>query len=412
MRIRVLIADSRSDRREMLRAALTADPEIEIAGQARDGQEALQKAATLSPDIVLLAADLAGRDGYDTAERLAVSGLPLASILLSAGGDQTDALRRAMRAGARECLTSPLDAADLRESVRQVCENHRRRHTPEFAVETPAKIIAVTGAKGGVGKTTLAVNLAAALAIQTGEPTALLDLYTQFGDTALMLNLTPRRTLADLVSRTPADMDERLLEDHLDRHECGLHLLAGAATPLMLDALSPVMLDCILSLIKRRYRTVVLDVPPVLTETTRCALSHAPTVLLVANMFDLTTLADSRLWMDAMAGPHVSRAAIQIVLNRASPQNRLPLSEIERALGCPIFRQIPNDGRLVPASVNAGMPFVLSHPGSRVSQSVFEMARLLASADALHTSEGQGAAVPAPRRSRFLPSLLRRGGGA
>ncbi len=407
MPIRVLIADSRSERRETLRAALAADAEIEIAGQARDGQEALQKAAALRPDIVLLASDLAGRDGFETAERLAASSLPLESILLSGEG-RPDDLRRAMRAGARECLAFPPDPAELLQSIRQVCESHRRRHAPEAAAEAHAAIIAITAAKGGVGKTTLAVNLAAALAVQTDEPTALLDLYTQFGDAALMLNLTPRRTLADLVTHLPADIDGRLLEDHLERHECGLSLLAGAAAPLPPDALSPALLDRILGLIKHRHRWIVLDVPPVLTETTLCALSHASTVLLAANLFDLTTLADSRLWIDAVAGRHISREAIQIVLNRVSPRNRLPLGEIQQTLGGNVFWQVPNDGRLVPAAVNAGLPFVLSHPGSRVAQSVSDMARKLAS----DAPEEHFETVETPRRLAFLPALLRRGGSA
>ena len=411
MSIRVLIADSLRERRESIRAALATDPEIEIAGQARDGQEALQKASALCPDIVLLAADLVGQDGFETAERLAASGLPLESVILSSG-NRPDDLRRAMRAGARECLPSPPDPGELRESVRQVCDDHRRRHASDFTRGSwdGAKIIAVTAAKGGVGKTTLAVNLAAALAGATGEPTALIDLYTQFGDAALMLNITPRRTLADLVSVPPADLDLRLLEDHLERHECGLHLLAGAAAPLPPDALSPTLLDCILGLMKRKYHTLVLDVPPVLTETTRCALSHASTVLLIANLFDLTTLADSRLWLEAMAGCHVSRDAVQIVLNRVSPRNRLPLSEMERALGGE-FQQVLNDGRLVPASVNAGMPFVLSHPTSRVAQNVMEIARSLDAPRTLLAGYESGN-VPAPRRSLFASPLLRRGGGA
>lgn len=400
--IRVLIADSQTGRREQLRAALADDPETEVAGQARDGQEALQMAHTLSPDIVLLAADLAVSDGYQTAERLAVSGLPLAAILLS-DGDWPDDLRRAMRAGAREHLGWPCAPDILRETVRQLWAETRRRQTPAFAAgadpRSAAQIIAVSGAKGGIGKTTLAVNLAVALATETGQPTVLLDLYTQFGDTSLLLNLSPRRTLADLAPLDTADMDERLLEDHLERHECGLRVLAGAAAPLPLDALSPESLGPRLGLLKRGHKYIVLDVPPVLHATTLHALSHATVVLLIANLFDLTTLADSRLWLDAMAGRHVSREAVRIVLNRVSPRNRLQIPDIERTLGCPASVLIPNDGKIVPASVNAGVPFVLSHPHSRVAQSVA----------ALACSFAAGPTLPEPaRRTPFLPPLRRR----
>ena len=104
--IRVLLADSRADRREQVRAALAADGRMEIVGQARDGQEAVQRACALRPDLVLLAADLSGRDGFAAAEMLASLGLPGESVLLTEGG-QPDDVRRAMRAGARECVPWP-----------------------------------------------------------------------------------------------------------------------------------------------------------------------------------------------------------------------------------------------------------------------------------------------------------------
>jgi len=378
--IRVLLADSLPARREQLRAALMegGGSEIEVAGQARDGSEALQMAHALRPEIVLLAADLSVSDGYQTTELLAASGLPLQSVLLSESAWPED-LRRAMRAGAREHLAWPCAPRELRQAVQTLSAEGRRRQGAAFVTaadpRTAAQVIAVSGAKGGIGKTTLAVNLAAALAVDTGEPTVLLDLYTQFGDAALLLNIAPRRTLADLTRIDFADIDERLLEDYLERHESGLRLLVGSSAPLAIDALSPAYLDHILGLLKRSHRYIVLDVPPVLHETTLYALSHAAMVLLLANLFDLTTLADTRLWLEAMAGKHVSSEAIRVVLNRVSARNRLQIPDIERTLGRPTDILIPNDGKLVPASVNAGLPFVLSHPQSRVAQSVREIVR-------------------------------------
>lgn len=406
--IRVLLADSLPARREQMRAALAADPEIAVAGQARDGQEALQLAHALRPDVAVLAADLAAGDGYQTAERLAASGLPLVSLLIS-DGDRPDDLRRAMRAGARGGLAWSSAVGQIAETVCELEGERRHRQTPGWAAaadpQAAARVFAVSGAKGGVGKTTLAVNLAAALA-ETGEPTVLLDLYTQFGDAALLLNLSPRRTLADLTRLDAADLDERTLDDHLERHESGLAVLAGATAPLPMDALSPECLDRLLGLLKRGHRYVVLDVPPVLSPTTLYALSHATSVLLVANLFDLTTLADSRLWLNAVVGPHVSPEAVQVVLNRVSPRNQLQIPDIERTLGRAAGACIPNDGKLVPASVNAGFPFVRSHPHSRVAQAVSGLARSLAAPP----PEALTSPPPlSPRRLPFLAPLLRKG---
>lgn len=378
---RVLIAETNVDRRERLCAALAVSGgEIEVAGLAHDSVSVVRLAHALRPDIVLLAEDLPPQDGFAAAELLTVSGLPLESILVS-DSMTAGSLRRAMRAGARDVVSPALAPAELCEAVRAVYADGLRRRSPGFAAsaEHPAggRVIAVSGAKGGIGKTTLAVNLAAALATETGKPTVLLDLYTQFGDAALLLNLFPRRTLADLVQADPAELDLRLLEDHLEPHPCGLRVLAGASAPLPLDALSPPLLDQTLSLLRREYPCIVLDVPPLLYETTRHALSQADTVLLLANLFDLTTLADTRLWLEAMSGPSLAPEAIQIVLNRVSPSNRLQIPDLMQTLGRSVECLVPNDGKLVPASVNAGVPFVLSHPNSRVACSVFGLARSL-----------------------------------
>ena len=366
--ISVLLAEHRPERRARLQAMLTAAPKLEEVGTARDRTEVLRLAHAQRPDIVLLASDLPPGDGFAVAEALSASGLPLDCVLLTAECTPND-LRRAMRAGAKECLRESVSDDELCAALRAVSADSLRRRGAD-TVKTSGRVIAVTSAKGGVGKTTLAVNLAAALAVDTGEPTVLLDLYTQFGDAALLLNLNPRRTLTDLVQRDQADLDLPLLEDHLERHPCGLQILAGASVPLPHGVLGPERVGQILSLLRQAGRRVVLDLPPTLDAATRRALESADTVLLVANLFDLTTLAGTCHWLDAL-----SLDTVQVVLNRVSPSNRLGVPDITRTLGRPVSHQVPNDGKLVPASVNAGVPFVLSHPNAKVSCVVHRLAR-------------------------------------
>ena len=375
--IRVMIADSDSASREDLRARLAAEPDVEVVGLARDGQEAVQMAHALRPDIALLAQTLAVRDGCQTAAFLAAAGLPTDCILLS-GGEGAEDVRRAMRAGAREHLAWPSPATRLGSAIRTVHEEQQRRRSAAFAeAADPAqmtRIIAVSGAKGGVGKTTLATNLALALHRETGQSTVLLDLYTQFGDVAMLLNLNVRHSLAEMAGRPAGEVDAALLDDYAERHESGLRVLTGSASPVALDAISAACLDHVFGLLKQSARFVVLDVPPILHPTTLHALSHATLVLLVANLYDLTTVKDTRLLLDAIEGRYVPREKIRLVLNRVSRQNKLSVPDIERALGHPIAAQVPNDGRTVPHSINQGVPFVLSHPHSAVAQSLRHLA--------------------------------------
>jgi pilus assembly protein CpaE len=145
-----------------------------------------------------------------------------------------------------------------------------------------------------------------------------------------------------------------------------------------LDAISAPLLDHVFGLLKSRARFVVVDVPPILHPTTLHALSHAGQALLVVNLFDLTTLKNTRLLLEALEGRYVPRDKISVVLNRVSRRNRLSVLDVERALGRPVAAQIPNDGRIVPQSVNQGVPFVLSQPRSPVAQSVRDLACRLA----------------------------------
>ena len=396
--IRVLIAESDASTREDLRARLAAEPDVAVVGLARDGQEAVQMAHALRPDIALLAKALAVCDGGQTAQYLAAAGLPTDCILLSDGGGPED-LRAALRAGARELLAWPDQAARLGSVVRSVHQEQERRLSAAFAEaadpQRMTRFFAVSGAKGGVGKTTLATNLALALLLETGEPTVLLDLYTQFGDVAMLLNLAPRHSLAELAARPLSEVDAALLDASAERHQSGLRVLMGAPAPVALDAIPTPFLDRVFGLLKRSARFVVLDVPPILHPTTLHALSHASLALLVANLYDLTTVKDTRLLLEAIEGRYVPREKIRIVLNRVSRQNKLCVPDIEQALGHPLAAQVPNDGRIVPHSINQGVPFVLSHPHSAISQSLRRLACQIAEGTGPHP----GLRPPLPHRN-------------
>lgn len=409
--IRVLIADSRPAPREQIRALLTADTAIEIVGLARDGQEVLQLVYQYAPDIALLDADLQGRDGFQTAEYLASVELPTESILIS-DSNTPEQMRRAMRAGAREHLARPFASEALLLAIHSVYADQQRRKTPGFAAAADpnraTRIIAVTGAKGGIGKTMISTNLAVALARDTSDPTLLLDLYTQFGDIAMVLNLLPARSLTDLAQVEPAQIDRQLLSGFIEEHGSGLNVLLSARAPVALDTVTIPCLEKVLILLKQSYRYVVVDIPPILHATTLHVLSHATTVLLVANQFDVMTVHDTRRLLDTMLGRYAARDRVHIVLNRVVRQNHLPLADIERTLGHPIYARIPNDGKIVPESINEGVPFVLSHPGSMVAQSVRQLAAQVSGRAVEQQDSLLSAGRPRPRRF-FLHRLLARG---
>src|SRR5207247_4141204 len=170
--------------------------------------------------------------------------------------DGTEHLRRALRAGARELVGRPITRERLRSTLLNVAELRWVAETPEYRNSTDMtrmpQTISITGAKGGVGKTTISTNLAVALAQEAPGQTVLIDLYSQFGDVPTMLNLSPRRTLADLVTASE-DMDYQVVEEHLETHSSGLKVAIGRVLPQPLDLFTTPFLGQLTRILKLKY---------------------------------------------------------------------------------------------------------------------------------------------------------------
>ena len=218
-RIRILIVDDIPETREHLAKLLGFESDMEVVGAAESGPEALELASRLTPDVVLMDINMPGMDGIVTSEQLSAR-VPSAAVIMMSVQGEADYLRRSMLAGAREFLVKPFSADELTTSIRKVHERETEKQARAAdRVEAAASaaraaegrhgshrcsVVTIFSPKGGVGRTTIAVNLAVAAAKQ-GRRVALVDGSLQFGDVAVMLNLDPRhRSLADLVPEIAA----------------------------------------------------------------------------------------------------------------------------------------------------------------------------------------------------------------
>jgi pilus assembly protein CpaE len=262
---------------------LVRQSQFSICGEAGFGTEAVTLALEMKPDLVLCAMSEPVARSLQTVDSL-LNALPETPVIVYSSSRDIDLARQAMVAGARDFLTMPATSEDMTRSILSVLEAEERRRmrasgqTSKWGSE--GSVITVFGAKGGVGKTTIAVNVAVALAQETTQSVVLVDGDNGFGDVAGMLDLTPERDLTDLM-RDLGKVTRETLPKYLVRHASGLNVLSAPADTLNWRGVEPEAFGRVLELLSKSHDIVVVDTAGLLTEVTVAALEKASLILWV-----------------------------------------------------------------------------------------------------------------------------------
>jgi pilus assembly protein CpaE len=377
-RIKVLIAAKEREIRDQIRREIVAEEgQVEIAGTATDGLEAVQMAVQARPDIAILKDNLPIFNGMRASEFLSLAAPEVRTLLISEHRPDTEALLEAMRAGIREWVVYPSHDSSLIKAVSRIGSMESIRQSSEYLTATDPrnlpKLIVVSGGKGGVGKTTIATSLAAYLAQVHPGKVVLVDMYTQFGDVGLMMDITPSRTLVDLAP-VADEIDQEIMEAYLVPHPTGVKVLIGSSHPEPLDAISPACAENVIHTLKSSYTHIVVDLPPILHPTTLYLLSHAYKIVLVTTLFDLPSVHDSKQLHNTIAGNYVPVEKILLVANRASKTNSIKTSDLEAVFGRKVDAVLPNDNQLI-LSINRGESFVNAYSHSPLSEAIASLVR-------------------------------------
>lgn len=383
--IRVVISEVNPGAAEGLRQELVSQmnetEQVQVVGYARDGLEVVQLACQLKPDLLFIDDQMPGVNGYEAC-KLATAAAPDSVCVIVAEGDMAAATQRAMQCGARAVVRRERAPGQLGELVSQLAQLRGVKESEQFGVATdPAKVpmtVAVTSAKGGVGKTTIAANLSILFAKRFPGQVVLVDFYGQFGDVALALDLRPEQTIADLTRFGGLDAD--LVETHLIKHESGLKVLAGVGRgqPQLQPQADVPHLAELFGLLRLNYRFVFFDIPPVLWTATTYLLSRCNHIIVVSNTIDLATLRDTTSLIESIMSTHTPKDRIHLLANRISRQNQFTIRDLEEATGFEVAAQLPDDPQTAMGSYNEGKPFTLTQPNSPLTQALQKlMARLL-----------------------------------
>lgn len=371
--INVLIADDIATTREDIKRLLYFEEDIHVIGEAADGEEAIVLAGELNPDVILMDINMPRIDGIGATEQISVNVPQCAIIIISIQGEQ-EYLRKAMAAGAREYLVKPFSANDLSNAIRRVNESQKKRNlylsptlssSPIRRVKR-GKIITFFCTKGGVGKTTLACNMAVALAQEYKKKVALVDLDLTAGDVAVMLNINAKNTIADMVQEQE-NLDSQLVDAFLVPHLCGARVLAAPLSPEQAEFVKTHHVEQLLKILKENYDYVIVDTAPVYTDINLNVLEISDSILLVVNQ-DLTTLKHVKKAQEILAALNYETRA-KTILNQKSSEG-LKVKEIEKTLGQSLTAVVPEDFRIVKNAINKGIPFVMNQHHSKVTLSI------------------------------------------
>jgi pilus assembly protein CpaE len=326
------------------------------------------------PEVLLIGPHAALPEVLGLAARLDVQCPGITVVLITDPTPET--WQEAMRAGVRDLLPPTADAGEIRAAVDRAgsaaAERRRVLRPVEETARYTGRVITVASPKGGVGKTTVASNLAVGLTDTAPQSTVLVDLDVQFGDVASALGLVPEYTLPD-VAHGPAAEDTMVLKTFLTQHPSGLYAVCGAESPAAGDTVSAAEVTRLLGSLAREFRYVVVDTAPGLSEQTLAALDRATDVVMLSSM-DVPGVRGLRKELDVLRELCMIPAGRHVVMNFADAKGGLSVRDVETAIGTGVDVVVPRSAA-VPASTNQGVPILA---GGRRDPAAKELRRLVA----------------------------------
>lgn len=322
--------------------------------------------------VVVLGSSIPVEDALAFAEQLRGE-RPRVGVILVREHLQVDVLTHALRAGVREVVPAG-DGAALGEAIGRSRLLSERTPLVGASMQAPPKgeVVTVFSAKGGTGKTTIATNLAVALADGGAHRVCLLDLDLAFGDVAISLQLEPRRTIVSAATGAE-EMDAAKVAALVTNYSKGLDCLLAPIEPGDAEKIPPRLVEEIIAQLIGMYDFVVIDTPPALSEHVLIALDASHHQILITTP-EVPALKNLRLTLDMLDLLSYGHSTRYIVLNRSDADVGLSAADVERVVKGPINAHLPSS-RDVPASINRGIPLAAEQPDHPFSRAVQALAK-------------------------------------
>ncbi len=356
-----------------------------------------------SPSVLVAGPGFANALGMEHLQRFLLDHPNSSSVLVSEELT-TQILQQALRAGARDVLTMGTIDSQLAVAVGRVGEllaatNAHYVQSAALNESEPGRLIVSFSTKGGVGKSTIATNMATGLALRDPGRVVIVDGDLQFGDVAVLLGIPPQYSILDAVALV--SQNETDLNPVLGRHEAsGLRVLAAPVEPAAADTIRPQNMLDVCRALQQHFDFVVVDMPPHFDDTVLALIDHADHVMLIASM-DIPSIKNLKVGMQTLDILSIAGEKLHLVLNRANAKVKLDVDQVEKALGVPAEFPIPSD-IAVPQAVNRGIPVILDNPRSNVARAIEQMVAKMFALGKPELAEQQSEAATASSPRRFF----------
>ena len=363
--IRLLVAEDVPQVSQHVRNLLSIQSQVKLLEVFTDGSKVVEATRQLRPDVVLVDLLLQGKvKGPQLIEKLRDSGLDIPVVVLTV---PQHPLARDPNRGIDAVLTLPFSGFELVNTLAHVMTDRQSR------AAGACRVISVFSPKGGVGKTTIAFNLAVSLS-QLGVTTALIDGSLQYGDLRSLLKVPDD---APSILDLPTDrVQESDLHDVMWRDPAGVDILLAPPRVEMAEMVTVRDVEKTISILRRLYEAVVIDTPVSLSEVTLAFLDASDVILSIVT-YDSTTIHNTIAVGEVFASIGYTAEKVHYLVNRADSSGGMSRDELARALGRRPDFEVVSDGRLVVQANNEGMPFVVASPDAAVSRDVRRAAAMI-----------------------------------
>ncbi|MEA1951131.1 MAG: AAA family ATPase [Planctomycetota bacterium] len=392
--LRLAIVDPDDTTREEIKAMLLGMDMIWLEAECSRYEFFSDVVAQTTPDIGLVVIDSHTDKALELIGKVTESS-PECAILVVSGSKDGNLILQAIRAGAKEFLTQPLHVEELLAALGRISE--RRFGRSDTGKPRGSQVIAVAGSTGGVGTTSLAVNLACAMAKEEINSVALVDLDLCLGDADVQLDTIPEYTLVD-VAQNVSRLDFSLLKRSLTKHSSGVYLLPRPVQWEDISLITPENVQRVLGLMKASFSHLIVDLSKSYSPVDMAALELASDILMVTQL-DLPCLRNMVRLVASFKEMEGAIDKVKVIVNRAGLENgQITLKKAQETIGKEIFWQLPNDYRTMIEVRNNGVPLVEQAPKAAITHSIATLANVLMGRESVESATAS--------RSKKLGRLL------